>query len=308
MPAPGVCSLQPGETAVDIDAIDRSARALAELIDPCGLCPRRCGSRRKSGETGFCGIDDRIVVASHGPHFGEEEPLVGFHGSGTIFFSGCNLGCIFCQNYDISHLGAGRPVSPAELAGTMLSLERSGCHNINLVTPTHQVPGIVEAVGAAARGGLGVPIVYNCGGYESVEVLKLLDGIVDIYMPDAKYSDGEVSSALSSAPDYPEMMFDALREMHRQVGDLETDGRGIATRGLLVRHLVLPGGLAGTERVMEFIAGELSTDTYVNIMAQYRPCYRAGEEPRLMRGITMEEFSEALAIAGSHGLHRGFHA
>ena len=286
----------------------KSASALAELIDPCRLCPRQCGSRRREGEVGFCGIDDRIVVASHGPHFGEEEPLVGLHGSGTIFFSGCNLGCIFCQNYDISHLGAGRAVSPAKLAGMMISLERRGCHNVNLVTPTHQVPGIVEAICAARAEGLGVPVVYNCGGYESVEVLKLLNGIVDIYMPDAKYSDSEAASALSSAPDYPERMFEALREMYDQVGVLDLDRRGIATKGLLIRHLVLPGGLAGTKRIMEFIADELSRDTYVNIMAQYRPCYRAGEDRRLMRGITVEEFSEAIAIAGRSGLHRGFQA
>jgi putative pyruvate formate lyase activating enzyme len=240
-------------------------------------------------------------VSSAGPHFGEEDVLVGSGGSGTIFFAGCNLGCIFCQNCDISHLGEGREVSAERLASMMLGLQEVGCHNINFVTPTHCVPQILESLDLAAAKGLRVPLVYNCGGYECVETLRLLDGVFDIYMPDAKYADGAVAKRLSDAPDYPDVMRDALREMHRQVGDLELDERGIARRGLLVRHLVLPDGLAGTGDVMRFLAS-LSENTYVNVMAQYRPCYRAHEVPELARPISRDEFAGAVQMALDAGL------
>lgn len=272
----------------------------------CRLCPRQCGVNRLKGEKGFCRSTSELVVSSASPHFGEEPPLVGRRGSGTIFFTNCNLGCIYCQNYDISHLGYGRQVSTRDLAGMMLSLQDLGCHNINLVTPTHFVPQILKALEPAANQGLRLPIVYNCGGYESIETLKLLDGIIDIYMPDAKYDDGEISAKYSKAPDYPEAMKAALKEMHRQVGDLVIDDGGIAQRGLLIRHLVLPHNLSGTPGIMHFIAQNISKNSYVNIMAQYRPAYEARKYPLLSGSISREEYQNALNIARAEGLHRGF--
>ncbi len=280
----------------------RRDQALA-ILSECRLCPRECGVNRAEGETGFCDSGREALVASHGKHFGEERPLVGYGGSGTIFFANCNLGCIFCQNYDISHLGHGQPVGPERLADMMIDLQRRGVHNINLVTPTHFLPQIIEALLIAARRGLEVPLVYNCGGYESVAALKLLDGIVDIYMPDAKYSDGEVAQQLSRAPDYPERMQSAIAEMHRQVGDLQINDDGIAQRGLLVRHLVLPNNLAGSAKIMRFLA-DLSLNTYVNVMAQYRPCYRAREIEQINRRPTVEEYRQAVQAALDAGLHR----
>ncbi|MDI6794656.1 MAG: radical SAM protein [bacterium] len=275
-------------------------------LSNCRLCPRKCGVNRLEGEEGFCRSTSELVVSSAAPHFGEEPPLVGRKGSGTIFFTNCNLGCLYCQNYDISHLGYGRPVSVQDLADMMLSLQGMGCHNINLVTPTHFVPQILKALGLAANQGLRLPIVYNCGGYENIETLKLLDGIIDIYMPDAKYADKKVSAEYSKAPDYPEAMKTVLKEMHRQVGDLVIDEQGIAPRGLLIRHLVLPHGLAGTAGIMHFIAQDISRNSYVNIMAQYRPEYEARKYPLLSRSITREEYQNALNIARAEGLHRGF--
>jgi len=280
----------------------RRDQAMAVLSE-CRLCPRECGVNRAESETGFCDSGREALVASHGKHFGEERPLVGYGGSGTMFFANCNLGCIFCQNYDISHLGHGRPVKPERLADMMIDLQRQGAHNINLVTPTHFLPQILEALVIAARRGLSVPLVYNCGGYESVAALKLLDGIVDIYMPDAKYSDGQVAEQLSGAPDYPQCMKAAIAEMHRQVGDLQMNDDGIAQRGLLVRHLVLPNNLAGSAEIMRFIA-HLSADSYVNVMAQYRPCYRASEVEQINRRPTVEEYRQAVQAALDAGLHR----
>ncbi len=280
----------------------RRDQALA-ILSECRLCPRQCGVNRAESEIGFCGSGREALVASHGKHFGEERPLVGYGGSGTIFFANCNLGCIFCQNYDISHLGHGRPITPERLADMMIDLQRQGAHNINLVTPTHFLPQILEALLIAARRGLSVPLVYNCGGYESVAALKLLDGIVDIYMPDAKYSDGQVAEQLSGAPDYPQRMKAAVAEMHRQVGDLQINDDGIAQRGLLVRHLVLPNSLAGSAEIMRFLAN-LSPNTYVNVMAQYRPCYRASEVEQINRRPTVEEYQQAVQTALDAGLHR----
>jgi len=279
-------------------------RLAGEILKRCTLCPRRCGVDRTAGETGFCRTGDRPVVSSWNPHFGEEPPLVGRHGSGTIFFTHCNLGCLFCQNWTISHQGEGREISFEALADIMLALQKQGCHNINLVTPTHQVPMILRSLEIAADRGLRVPIVYNCGGYEAVETLRILDGVIDIYMPDFKYAAPGPAEKYSKARDYPSAAKAAIREMHRQVGDLVTDGNGIALRGLIVRHLVLPGGLAGTEEVAGFIAGEISPDTYTNIMAQYHPCYRAHGQPPLDRRITDREYREAVRAAREAGLKR----
>lgn len=270
----------------------------------CTLCPRMCKVDRLAGEKGYCRTGRKAVVASYGPHFGEESPLVGRRGSGTIFFSYCNLFCVFCQNYDISHGGEGTPIGAEDLAEIMLSLQEAGCHNINLVTPTHVVCQILEALPAAIEKGLQIPIVYNCGGYERVSALKLLDGIVDIYMPDFKFWDPQVAKELADAYDYPEQARRALKEMHRQVGDLWIDESGIARRGLLVRHLVLPEGLAGTPGILRFIAEEISPNTYVNIMDQYHPCGEAVGKPRIGRRIKRSEFREALEIAENVGLKR----
>jgi putative pyruvate formate lyase activating enzyme len=270
----------------------------------CEVCPHRCHVNRLGGELGNCGTGSRAVVSSCGPHFGEESPLVGSHGSGTIFFTNCNLKCVFCQNYSISQLGEGRQVSGQELSEMMLALQRRGCHNINFVSPTHVVPQILEALALAVDRGLSVPLVYNSGGYDSLEMLRLLDGVVDIYMPDMKYSDGEVGRKYSGASDYPEVNRRAVKEMHRQVGDLQVDAQGIASRGLLVRHLVLPNELAGTEEITRFLAAEISVNTYLNVMEQYHPCHKASSFPELSRRIDGEEFSEAVGCARKAGLQR----
>lgn len=275
-----------------------------EILEECRLCPRECGVNRIKREKGFCKSGALPIVSSFGPHFGEEPPLVGTHGSGTIFLTWCNLCCIYCQNYTISHLGEGREISLKEFASQMLSLQRRGCHNINFVTPTHFVPQILAALEIAIEKGLNVPLVYNTGGYDQIETLKLLDGAFDIYMPDIKYSDSGIAEKYSSgASDYPEVVKKALREMHRQVGDLLIEN-GIAQRGLLIRHLVLPNNLAGTKETMHFIAQELSKDSYVNVMAQYRPEYRAHEHPLLNRPPIATEYRKALEIAKKEGLHR----
>jgi len=244
------------------------------------------------------------VVSSFGPHFGEEAPLVGRFGSGTIFFTHCNLRCRYCQNYAISQLGDGSAVTSDEVAGMMLSLQAKGCHNINLVSPTHVVTFILEALEVAAGKGLNIPLVYNTGGYDSLETIELLDGIVDIYMPDMKYSDARIAEELSGIKNYPEENKAGVKAEHRQVGDLQTDADGVAQRGLLVRHLVLPNRLSGTEEVVRFLAEEISQDTYLNIMAQYHPCYQAFEIPQLSRPITRQEFHEAVDLAHQHGLYR----
>jgi putative pyruvate formate lyase activating enzyme len=274
------------------------------ILKECTLCPRNCKVDRTSGQKGFCRTGDRPYVASWGPHFGEERPLVGRFGSGTIFFSFCNLGCIYCQNWTISHLGEGREISFDRLAQIMIELQQMGCHNINLVTPTHQMPMILHSIAIASELGLNVPIVYNCGGYESLEAIKILEDIVDIYMPDFKYSDPSMALKYSKAKDYPSVAKAVIKEMHRQVGDLIIDERGIAQRGLLVRHLVLPEGIAGTKEVVRFIAEEISKNTYINIMDQYYPCYKAFENPPLDRRITTKEYAEAINFAIEAGLKR----
>ena len=290
---------------------DRAARA-RRILRSCTLCPRECRVDRTAGQIGACGAGAEAVVSSHGPHFGEESVLVGRLGSGTIFLTGCNLSCVFCQNYDISQLRRGSSVSSDELAGMMIDLQQRGCHNINLVTPTHQVPQILDALVLAAQKGLALPLVYNCGGYESVEALKLLDGIVDIYMPDVKYGDNDPGKTYSGVPDYWDRCTRAILEMHRQVGDLDirtvrsadAGEAAVAVRGLLVRHLVLPSGLAHTPNVVRFLADEVSKDTYINVMAQYRPAHHASRFPELDRSITVREYREALDDARRAGLKR----
>lgn len=276
-----------------------------EHLRDCDLCPRKCRVNRLSGEKGYCKTGEQAVISSTGPHFGEEPELVGTRGSGTIFFTHCNLHCVYCQNYDISQVGYGQELSPQELANRMRRLEMLGCHNINLVTPTHVVPQILKALEIAVGNGLSIPLVYNTGGYENIDTLKLLEGIVDIYMPDTKYSDEETASKYSDARNYPEINRKALLEMHRQVGVLQVEN-GIATRGLLIRHLVLPENLSGAFKTLYFIAHRLSKDSYVNIMAQYHPCYRAEEYTGLARRITYKEYSKVVEYARKLGLHRGF--
>ena len=274
-------------------------------LEHCDLCARYCFvDRRATTEGAVCRTGERAVVASYGAHHGEEDPLRGSRGSGTIFFSWCNLRCVFCQNWDISQKGVGREVEPAEIADLMLELQRQGCHNINLVTPSHVVAQIIAAVHDAAKRGLRLPLVYNTGGYDSPEALALLDGIIDIYMPDMKYGDSALARKFSKVRNYVEANQAAVCEMHRQVGDLVLDENGIALRGLLVRHLVLPDDIAGTGKVLEFLAKEISRDTYLNLMDQFRPCYRAHEYPELNRPITGAEYAEALATAERLGLQR----
>ncbi|MBI4646436.1 MAG: radical SAM protein [Bacteroidia bacterium] len=277
---------------------------LNRLLESCTLCPRKCRINRFIDEKGVCKTGRYAYVSSYSPHFGEESVLVGRYGSGTIFFTHCNLFCSFCQNYDISHLGSGTEVSPRKLTAIMLQLQNMGCHNINFVTPTHVIPQILEALEIAVEKGLDIPLVYNSGGYDSEETLRILDGVIDIYMPDFKFWDSGITQTTCNAPDYCEVACMAVKEMHRQVGDLRISGEGIAERGLLIRHLVLPERLAGTREVMRFIANEISANTYVNIMDQYRPCWKSSETPELSRAITGKEYAEALEIAGEEGLYR----
>jgi putative pyruvate formate lyase activating enzyme len=337
---------------VDIGSFSKPIQKLWEYMEPCVLCPRRCKVNRRQGQVGFCGIGSLPVVSSVGPHFGEESVLVArpswpcLHeleahatgGSGTIFFAGCNLGCIFCQNYDISHLRHGRQVTIEHLAQSMLELQNYGCSNINFVTPTHVIAAIAAAIELARNKGLTIPTVYNTGGYDLVETLKLLEGLMDIYMPDMKYSDSKVAQELSSAPDYPQVNREAVREMYRQVGDLQIEkgftaesaetpfdklragaekkqkiisaypavsavkNKGLATRGLLIRHLVLPEGQAGSFEIIDFLAKEISTGTAINVMDQYRPCYKAHLHPKINRRPTYEEIESVRQYAIEKGL------
>ena len=274
------------------------------LLESCSVCSHSCGVNRLAGDVGKCRTPREAIVSSYGPHFGEEAPLVGRYGSGTIFFTNCNLRCLFCQNYSISQLGEGRNVSKEELAYMMLSLQAKGCHNINLVSPTHVVPQILEALEVAVESGLHLPLVYNSGGYDSVETLRILDSVVDIYMPDMKYDNEETARELSGIENYPEINKAAIKEMYRQIGDLEINEEGVAQRGLLVRHLVLPHGLAGTKGIVNFLSREISRNTYVNIMDQYQPCYNASQILGLERRISSIEFREALSLAREAGLSR----
>ena len=274
-------------------------------LGSCCLCPRRCKVDRTGyRQTGTCKTLEKAWVSSFHPHFGEEAPLVGRYGSGTIFFTHCNLLCNFCQNYDISHEGVGQEVSDAQLASMMFSLQQEGCHNINFVTPSHVVPMILSAVEMACARGLTIPLVYNSGGYDRVETLQMLDGVFDIYMPDFKFWDSGIAEMTCSAPDYPEVAGRSVQEMYRQVGDLVLDEKGVAQRGLLVRHLVLPDSLAGTREIMRFVSQEISSNTYVNIMSQYRPCGNLTGIKGLQRSVSRREFMDALSAAKAEGITR----
>jgi putative pyruvate formate lyase activating enzyme len=275
-----------------------------ERLSPCRVCPRRCKVDRLSDEKGICQTGARAAISSYAPHFGEESPLVGSGGSGTIFFTHCNLLCLFCQNYEISHLGQGLETDAGQLASMMVSLQRQGCHNINFVTPSHVVPQILAALPKAIEKGLTVPLVYNSSGYDSPETLKLLEGIIDIYMPDFKFWNRESAKRYAKAPDYREVAQKAILEMHRQVGDLVMDDEGVAVKGLLVRHLVMPGGLEETREVLRFLACEVSVDTYVNVMDQYRPCGKAYQCAPIDRRLSSDEYQDALKMAEDAGLHR----
>ena len=318
--SPSRCGRTPAEVSPAVSATDTRFEAaylraeregrlaiveseLWEIFRSCRLCPRKCGANRIKGETGVCSSTARLKIASFGPHFGEERPLVGSAGSGTIFFSNCNLLCCFCQNWEINHRGDGSYATHDDLADMMISLQRRGCHNINLVTPTHVVPHIVRALRLAIRRGLTVPLVYNNGGYDSLEVIRKLDGIVDIYLPDFKYQDGALASKYSSgASDYPEVAAATISEMNRQVGELQVDRHGVARRGLIIRHLVMPDNIAGTDRFARWVAQTLTPTTAVNLMAQYRPEHKAFQHPEISRRITSEEWQRARAWAGEAGL------
>jgi putative pyruvate formate lyase activating enzyme len=283
----------------------KRAKAAHRRLADCDLCARDCHVNRLETLKGaVCRTGERAWVSSFGPHHGEEDPLRGWRGSGTIFFTWCNLRCLFCQNADISWQGQGREVDAPHLAAMMLDLQDQGCHNINFVSPSHVVAPLLEALALAAERGLCLPLVYNTGGYDSPAALALLDGIIDIYMPDAKYGGSRLARKYSKVRDYVTVNRAALREMHRQVGDLTLDNHGVAQRGLLVRHLVLPNNQAETPEVLRFLADEISPDTYVNVMAQYRPCHRAGEFPELSRRLSPSEYADALACAEKAGLHR----
>jgi putative pyruvate formate lyase activating enzyme len=284
------------------DAFSDSVHRLVACMSPCILCPRKCRVYRSKGETGFCGIGEKAVVSSVGPHFGEESVLVGLGGSGTMFFAGCNLGCIFCQNFDISHHHHGREMTIEQLTQAMLELQNYGCSNINLVTPTHVVTAIMAAIELAKAKGLALPIVYNSGGYDFVETLKLLAGSIDIYMPDMKYADSVVAGELSEALDYPEVNRAAVKEMHMQVGDLEVEKR-LARHGLLVRHLVLPNRMAGSFEIIDFLAEQISSKTTINIMDQYHPCFEASLHGKINRRPTSQEIEAVRQYAMDKGLN-----
>lgn len=287
---------------LESDELKNRVREARKHLDECNLCPHECGVNRREA-IGFCRSYDEAVVASYGPHFGEEPPLVGRNGSGTIFFGYCNMRCVFCQNCELSHGGEGEVVSNEVLAEVMLVIQNHyRCHNINLVTPTHFVPNILEALYIAAQKGLELPLVYNCGGYERVETLRLLDGVVDIYMPDFKYSIEERGVKYSKVRDYPKYVKSALKEMDRQVGGLKLDERGVAYKGLLIRHLVMPGGLEDTKEILRFIKEELSPDCAVNLMDQYYPHYKAYKYEEIARRLSPEEYKEAWLYAKELGL------
>jgi putative pyruvate formate lyase activating enzyme len=286
--------------------LNKRVKAALRLLESCSLCPRKCGVNRIRDEQGFCKTGYLARVYSYMPHFGEEPPISGHSGSGTIFFSGCNMACVYCQNYKFSQLNRGRKVESEELAQFMLELQELGCHNINLVTPTHVLPQILKALYLAIPKGLKLPLVYNTGGYELPEVIRLLEGIVDIFLPDMRYGERELSLKYSNAPDYPEYNQAAVRQMYQQIGEAEFDQQGLIKRGMIIRHLVLPNNIAGTTRIMRFIAQEISTQTYISLMSQYAPYYKAGQFPAISRQISNEEYEQARQIMEKFGLSNGW--
>ncbi|PWH12903.1 MAG: radical SAM protein [Anaerolineae bacterium] len=289
---------------VDRTVLHERAEEAQQHLVQCDLCGWECGVNRLAGKRGVCKTGEQAYISSFGPHHGEENPLRGWRGSGTIFFAGCNMRCQYCQNYEISQLYQGYPVTPAQLAEIMLQLQGMGCHNINLVSPTHVIVPILQALVIARSKGLHLPLVYNTGGYDSLSALKLLEGIVDIYMPDMKYSNASLAQKYSKIPNYPKINQQAVKEMHRQVGDLVLDENGIAQHGMLIRHLVLPNNVAGSEQILKFIAEEISTNTYLNVMNQYRPLYQARQYPQINRPITFQEYQKVMHLAKSLGFRR----
>lgn len=287
-------------------SFERKEENLKKRLSHCDLCPNECGINRLSGEIGDCNAGSNVIISTATPHFGEEDPLVGSGGSGTIFFCHCPLHCVFCQNYEISQVGSGYKVTEKELSEIMLKLQKRGCHNINLVTPTHFIPYIIGSLKDAINSGLNIPLVYNSSGYESIKTLKELDGIIDIYMPDFKYWDEEKAFKYSKIHNYPEKTRDAIREMYRQVGDLKCNNSGIAYRGLIVRHLILPDNITCSFEILKFIANEISKDTYINLMAQYHPAYQAYRYSQINRQINIDEYTKVINYARGLGLHRGF--
>lgn len=281
--------------------IKERIKKLKDILENCHLCPHHCEVNRIKGETGLCNSDSRIKIASYGPHYGEEAPLVGSKGSGTIFFSNCSLKCVYCQNYEISQKGLGNYIKPEELAEIMLNLQKRGCHNINFVTPTHMVYGIIKAVDIALEKSLEIPLVYNTGGYDSVNTLKLMEGIIDIYMPDVKYASNKKAEKYSNVPNYYDIIKDALIEMHKQVGDLQIKN-GLAEKGLLVRHLVLPDHIAGTKDIIDFLVNSISVNTYLNLMKQYYPSFQVDKYPELNKRIDYSQYNKLLKYAKTRGL------
>ncbi len=286
--------------------LKRLAEETLKMLEFCSLCPRKCQVNRLKNELGFCKTGFKPKVCSSMPHHGEEPPISATHGSGTIFFSHCNMACVYCQNYEFSQSEEGREVDFEELAGFMLELQGLGCHNINLVTPTHVLPQILKALSIAIPKGLNIPIVYNTGGYELAQIIKLLDGIIDIYLPDMRYADNDMAIQYSLAPDYPKYNQEALKEMHRQVGVAKINNEGIIERGLIIRHLVLPNNIAGTDKIMAFIANELSRGTYISLMSQYFPCYKAAQFKEISRRITYQEYEDAKRAMEKYGLSCGW--
>ncbi len=286
--------------------LDEIIKLTDELLESCSICPRKCKINRIKGEKGFCKTGFKPKVCSFMAHHGEEPPISGQRGSGTIFFSNCNMSCVYCQNYEFSQLGQGREVDFEELGGFMLELQQIGCHNINLVTPIHIMPQILKALKFAISKGLKLPIVYNTGGYELPEIIRLLEGIVDIYLPDMRYGDSEAAIKYSNAPDYPGYNQAAVKEMHRQTGIAEIDNNGIIKKGLIIRHLVLPNRISGTGAIMKFIAQEISKETYISLMSQYLPYHKAPEFKEIARRLTHREYEEAKAIMKKYGLYNGW--
>lgn len=276
------------------------------LLESCSICPRNCGVNRLKGETGFCRTRLLAKAYSFMPHHGEEPPISGARGSGTIFFSGCNMHCCYCQNYEFSQEGEGREVGEEELAGFMLKLQGLGCHNINLVTPTHILPQILKALLLAIPQGLKIPLVYNTSGYELSSSIKMLSGIVDVYLADMRYGDDASGLKYSDAPDYPKYNQEAVKQMHQQVGLVELDREGVIRKGLIIRHLVLPEDISGTEKVLRFIRDEVSADTYISLMSQYLPCYKAHNFKELSRRLASEEYTRAKELLREYGLENGW--
>jgi len=286
--------------------LDKLIEDSFRLLESCCICPRRCKVNRLKNEKGFCKTGLKPIVCSFMPHHGEEPPISGKLGSGTIFFSHCNMACVYCQNYEFSQIEEGKEVGFEELADFMLQLQDMGCHNINLVTPTHVMPQILKALCIAIPKGLKLPLVYNTGGYELPEIIKLLDGIVDIYLPDMRYADNDMAAKYSSAPDYAKYNQEAVKEMHRQVGVAKMNEEGIIKKGLIIRHLVLPNNIAGTDKIMESIATQLSKDTHISLMSQYFPCYKAAQFKEILRRITLKEYEDAKGTMHRWGLNNGW--